>query len=121
MTPYSHGFEDSIGQKCENDDDCHHSSYNDRTFSTRAEGGKCNLQTGKCTCTACAAGDDCKVIKQWQAGKWSGARLVLSVPSDQILAVYSALNSRWASGAAVFLHSRLNNSNVACYLCRTKA
>ena len=93
VTPYSHGFEDSIGQKCENDDDCHHSSYNDRTFSTRAEGGKCNLQTGKCTCTACAAGDDCKVIKQWQAGKWSGARLVLSV----------------------------NNSNVACYLCRTKA
>ena len=63
----SHGFEDRVGQECTTDRDCEHASYHEDTVLTRLHGGKC--KSGKCVCTACAAGDECKIVKQWQSGK----------------------------------------------------
>jgi hypothetical protein len=100
----SHRFEGSIGASCEIDDDCMHSSG-----SSRIKGGVCT--EGKCACNLCAAGTDCKVVKQSKAGKANGVRLVLNMAIEQDAAIYSAKNSRWASGATIFLHSRLDDMN----------
>jgi len=62
-------------------------------------------------CNLCAAGTDCKVVKQSKAGKANGVRLVLNVAIEQDAAIYPAKNSGWASGATIFLHSRLDDMN----------
>jgi hypothetical protein len=98
---YSHGFEDRIGDSCVTDEDCAHTS------GSRVTGGMC--KDNKCVCNLCKAGGDCKVARQSKPGKGSGARLVLDVAMEQDAAVSSAQNSRWASGATVFLHSRLDD------------
>jgi len=96
------------------DTDCEHASYHEETVLTRLHGGTC--KSGKCACTACAAEEGCKIVKQWQTGKGHGPRLALNVPVDEDAAVYSAQQSRWTSGAAVFLHSRLDDMNAGARL-----
>ena len=100
----SHGFEGKIGEPCESDEDCQHGS------SKRLNGGVCT--NNKCACNLCKLGSGCGVIKQSKAGRGNGVRLVLNVAVQQDAAVASAQNSRWASGASVFLHSRLDDMNA---------
>jgi hypothetical protein len=102
-----------VGNKCEEDSDCQH-SLNKKSFSgadselpkfAQVGGGYCDQDVGKCKCSSCEQGKDCRQVVQTRAGVGNGVRLMLNAAVEEDTPVTSAENNRWSPGVLVHMHT----------------